>query len=238
VIGDDDRDARVADYVLGLMETRERERAFEAEMERDPSLKREVEAWRTRLAELDETATPEPLDESLWHRIDTDLGRPVETAGARRAGRRRGLWSDLQFWRSTSLAASAAALLLLAGTAALLLRPPPQPVLVAVLLADGSTAPGAVIEIGADGRARLLSLTAVPVPEGRALQIWTLPSREIGPVSVGLIDAARSVGLDLGDVPSPKEQQLFEITLEPASGSPTGRPTGPILYKGLAARPL
>ena len=27
-------------------------------------------------------------------------------------------------------------------------------------------------------------------------------------------------------------RQLFEITLEPENGSPTGRPTGPILYVG------
>jgi anti-sigma-K factor RskA len=32
--------------------------------------------------------------------------------------------------------------------------------------------------------------------------------------------------------------QLFEITLEPRSGSPTGRPTGPIIAKGLTARSL
>jgi anti-sigma-K factor RskA len=36
------------------------------------------------------------------------------------------------------------------------------------------------------------------------------------------------------DLPMPIESQLYEITLEPATGSPTGRPTGPILYKGLA----
>ena len=32
--------------------------------------------------------------------------------------------------------------------------------------------------------------------------------------------------------------QLFELTLEPAAGSPLDRPTGPILYIGRAVRML
>jgi anti-sigma-K factor RskA len=40
------------------------------------------------------------------------------------------------------------------------------------------------------------------------------------------------------DLPGPGPDQLFEITLEPRTGSPTGRPTGPILYKGLTAPTL
>lgn len=32
--------------------------------------------------------------------------------------------------------------------------------------------------------------------------------------------------------------QLYEITLEPSGGSPTGRPTGPIQVKGFAKSPL
>lgn len=232
---DDDRDARIADYVLGLLEPAAGQ-AFEAEMERDPALQAEVEAWRGRLVELDETAVPESADDRLWRRIEGGLvaARPAVPPRARR----RSLWSDLPFWRGTGLAASAVAVMLMIGVVALVRRPPPQPVLVAILVAEGSVTPGAVIEIGADGTARLLSLATVPVPQDRALQVWTLPSREVGPVSIGLIDAARSIRLDLGSLPAPRENQLFEITLEQASGSPTGRPTGPILFKGFTARPL
>ena len=46
-----------------------------------------------------------------------------------------------------------------------------------------------MVEAYDDGTARLIPLTAIPVPEGRALQVWTLPSRERGPVSVGDLDA-------------------------------------------------
>ena len=61
-----------------------------------------------------------------------------------------------------------------------------QPVMVAVLV-DGDRT-GAVVHAFADGRVVLLPLTSINVPSGRTLQVWTLPSRERGPVSVGLMD--------------------------------------------------
>jgi anti-sigma-K factor RskA len=76
------------------------------------------------------------------------------------------------------------------------------------------------------------------VPPDRALQIWTLWDRARGPVSVGLIRQARSLQLNVIDLPRTGPDQLFEITLEPSSGSPTGRPTGPILMKGTTATAL
>jgi anti-sigma-K factor RskA len=102
---------------------------------------------------------------------------------------------------------------------------------------DGERA-GAVVHAFADGRVVLLPLTAIHVPEGRALEVWTLPSRERGPVSVGLMNRPRTLQLSLKDLPPPGPNQLFEITLEPATGSPTGRPTGPILFKGNTAQAL
>jgi hypothetical protein len=40
------------------------------------------------------------------------------------------------------------------------------------------------------------------------------------------------------DLAAPGADQLFEIRLEPASGSPTGRPTGPVPFKGTTAQAL
>src|SRR4030095_7907555 len=97
--------------------------------------------------------------------------------------------------------------------------------------------PGAVVNAFANGRAELVPIEAVDVPPGRALEIWTLWDRARGPVSVGLIDRARTVRLNLENLPTPAPNQLFEISLEPAGGSPTGRPAGPALMKGTAGAP-
>jgi anti-sigma-K factor RskA len=72
----------------------------------------------------------------------------------------------------------------------------------------------------------------------RALQIWTSWDRRVGPRSVGLIREAQSVQLDLSNLPRPDPNQLFEITVEPAGGSPAGRPTGPVLMKGTTSTAL
>jgi anti-sigma-K factor RskA len=84
----------------------------------------------------------------------------------------------------------------------------------------------------------MIPLAEINVPEGRALEIWTLWDRQVGPRSVGLLQRARATQLNLDNLPRTGENPLFEITLEPATGSPTGRPTGPVLFKGTTSRAL
>jgi anti-sigma-K factor RskA len=70
------------------------------------------------------------------------------------------------------------------------------------------------------------------VPAGRALQFWTKPQNASGPTSLGLVRAGETVVLPVSRLPAVEAHTLFEITLEPETGSPIGRPTGPILYVG------
>jgi anti-sigma-K factor RskA len=95
-----------------------------------------------------------------------------------------------------------------------------------------------VVNVFASGRVDLIPLRPIDVPAGRTLQVWTLWDRAVGPKSIGLTGQSRALQLDLGSLPETVPDQLFEITLEPEGGSPIGRPTGPILFKGNAARAL
>ena len=70
------------------------------------------------------------------------------------------------------------------------------------------------------------------VPAGRAWQFWTKPEGAAGPTSLGLVRAGQTLEVPVQRLPAVGARQLFEITLEPEAGSPTGRPTGPILYVG------
>lgn len=232
-----ERDALAAEHALGLLEDGEAARAARL-VETDADFAGRVEAWRVRLAEIDETATAVPAGEALWHRIETRLGGPVRATGPGTAVARRlaVLWDSLGFWRGAGLAAGAACLALVVGLALVAARQP-APVLVAALLTDDNRV-AAIVNVGADGRANLVPLADLPVPAGRALEVWTLWDRARGPVSVGLSRSARRLDLRVGDLPKVAPDQLFEITLEPEGGSPTGRPTGQILMKGLTARAL
>jgi len=232
--------ALAGSYVLGVLDEAEMDEA-ERLMGRDGGFAREVGAWRERFAPLDATAAPLSPSPALWHRIEASIGAPqaaraqVLRPAARALG---GFWEAIEFWRWSALAGAAAAMLMVVVTGAMLARWPSQPVMMAVLSVDGSGKPGAVVQAYADGSVQFIPLQDISVPQGRALQVWTLRDRQEGPISVGLLDKARSVKLDLGKLPAPRTDQLFEITLEPETGSPTGRPTGPVLMKGLTSSTL
>ena len=228
-----DQRTQAAEYVLGLLDGEARADA-ERRLSSDAGFAREVERWRARFAEFDDSTEPQPAGDALWNRIEATVGDATQSGAQPSAWSR--LWSDIAVLRTAAIGASLAVLMLAVGLGVAIRQARLQPVMVAVLV-DGNRA-GAVVHAFADGRVVLLPLTSINVPSGRALQVWTLPSRERGPVSVGLMDRARTLELELKDLPRPGPDQLFEITLEPVGGSPTGRPTGPILFKGNTAQTL
>jgi anti-sigma-K factor RskA len=226
-------DTAAAEYVLGLLDG-EAKAAAERRLASDAGFAREVERWRVRFAEFDDTTAPQSADEALWRRIEAAFASPAPRAAEPPVWTR--WWSSLAVLRAATVGAAFAILVLAIGLGAAIRSARMQPTMIAVLV-DGDRT-GAVVHAFADGRVVLLPLASINVPSGRALQVWTLPSRERGPVSVGLMDRPRTLELDLRDLPRPGPNQLFEITLEPAGGSPTGRPTGPILFKGNTAQAL
>jgi anti-sigma-K factor RskA len=229
-----DNKALAGEYVLGLLEG-EAKMTAERRIESDAEFAREVEAWRSRLTVFDDTVEPRAASDTLWSRIEASLaGSAAQTAEAQSLWSR--FWNNLPALRIATLGTTFAALLLAVGLGFAIRAANQQPVMVAVLV-DGNRT-GAVVHAFADGRVVLLPLMQIDVPAGRAIEVWTLPSRERGPVSVGLMNRAQTLQLSLKDLPPPKPDQLFELTLEPATGSPTGRPTGPILFKGNTALAL
>jgi anti-sigma-K factor RskA len=260
--------AETADlYALGLLEPAEAA-AVEARMAREPALAAAVAAARDRLLPLDLAAPPEAPSPGLWARIEAAIGpapapetdamaeaaglppvppaplpppfrkprrksmgaravRAARAAAARPSGRRAllGLWAGL------------AALALLAAGFGARGALAPAPLVVAVLL-DAQGTPVAIVEDFGNARARVTPLAEVALPQGRTFEVWTLPDPATGPVSLGTLARAASATLRGPELPRPRREQLYEITIEPAGGSPTGRPTGPIVGKGFAKVPL
>lgn len=225
---------RVGEYVLGLLEGADRE-AFERQLAQSEELAAAVAKLRGRMHALDDTATTLPANPALWARIEAQLGdrpsTPIETRVARPANNNRWMqWTGIAASMLVSLGLG-----YLAGTATVTQR---QPVMVAVLVSEDAMQPGAIVEAFADDSVRLVPLDRFEVPEGRVLEVWTLPDPATGPVSLGTLNNPQTINLTGPDLPPPMSGQLYEITLEPTGGSPTGRPTGPILVKGFAKAPL
>lgn len=218
------------DYVLGLLDEKD-VGAIEAELVHDAGLRAEVSRSRERFLPLDTAVEPAANTEGLWEKIEARLvqqSAPAQDASPRSA-------NDNNSWRSVALSAIAASLLLAIGLAFSLARPS-DPLVIAVLL-DEKGQVQAVVEDFGNERATVRMLADFAVPQDKTIQLWTLPSKEVGPVSLGLLEGVRSAQLEGPPLPAPRTDQLYEITLERAGGSPTGKPTGPILAKGFARMP-
>jgi anti-sigma-K factor RskA len=226
-----------ADYVLGLAEGAEHERALRL-LATDATFRAEVAALREKLDEIDRTAPASPPAETSWAAIESaiDAAPPAARATPQQSRLPR-WWSEIAVWRPFALASAAAAALFAVALLVQIVRPPEQPVFVAVLQ-TGEGRAQAVVNAYADGTVTLVPIEAIGVPEGRIIEVWTLQSREQGPVSIGRMDRARTLKLDLKRLSRPDAGHLFEMTAEPPGGSPTGRPTGPVLSKGLAGQAL
>lgn len=231
-----DREAAAGEYVLGSSSEPDRI-AFEQALAQDRALQAEVYAWQDRLLGLSRHAAPATPSPALWSRLDAAVNASAPTAASpsrQPAPARLRWWQQLAPWQGLSGLAMAAALLM----AVLLVgRDPrsgvPEPHYLALLQSPVDRSTGWVVEMAANRSVKLVPVSAMAAPpEGKSLQFWTKPQGAAGPTSLGLVQAAQSVSVPLPPLAGAGEQQLFEITLEPAGGSPIGRPTGPILYVG------
>jgi anti-sigma-K factor RskA len=224
---------QVGQYVLGLLEG-ETLVQFERELAADIELINAVAQLQSRMLALD-NAYPVPPGPALWERIEQQIlvaeGKPTDGVVPKPERRRM----------SRQWMAMAASVLFALGTGYLagsFSAGQSQPIMIAVLINENDATPGVIVEAFADDSVRLVPLEQFDVPEGRILQVWTLPDPATGPVSLGTFADAATIRLTGPDLPTPHAGQLYEITVEPAPGSPTGRPTGPILVKGFARAPV
>jgi anti-sigma-K factor RskA len=221
------------EYVLGVLDGAARD-AFERRLPRDAELRASLAYWQERFADLDNGVVPKDVPPALWAQIEAQLGgRQIAQAAGPSFSER--LWASLGFWRGASFAGALASLVLAVAVGLLAGRATPQPQIVAVMLTPEGV-PGAIAEVHYDGRINVIPIHDFAVPKGKTLQVWTLWDKEKGPISVGLIERTRQALFHRADLPA-GTQQLYEITLEPEGGSPTGRPTGPVLVKGFGALP-
>ena len=227
----EERDALAGEYVLGTLEA-----AAAAEVERalaagDAELREAVERWEARLAPLTALAPDEAPPPDLWARIEAALPSRAGAATATRRQapepRRASRWRT-DPWRWLAFGSSAVA----AGLAALLLtRPPAEAPLMTVLLTSRDQ-PAWLVEADPSGALRLAAINRQPVPPDRVMQLWALPQGATAPTSLGLISPEAGQYSVSTTAVRPEPGMLIEITLEPPGGSPTGRPTGPILFIG------
>lgn len=219
-------DALAGEYVLGTLHRGARRR-FEALLQRRPLLQEAVRQWEKRLAPLTEVAGETKPPPGLWTAIESRLGTPRLDAAAPIA----------RWWRWLGVASTTLALALLVYIGSSDFAPPTPPAappLVAVLETAAHEPAWVISADRHTGVVRLASIRPQAIAINRSFELWALPRRG-KPVSLGTVEAGpgglarkRLVRAEMRSV------QAFAISIEPRGGSPTGQPTGPIVYQGAA----
>jgi anti-sigma-K factor RskA len=239
-----------AEYVLGTMQGGARRRMVTL-MIAHPALRLAVAQWEARLAPLALTSAREEPSAQLWPRIESRLfgaNAKATTAPNATAQNVRRWWQSLTVWQTWSAGATAAALtlaVLLTQTPVPSPAPTPAPtmaqapiVIVLSATADvtavSSTTAAAsatfVASVSADGRALVLRpLNDLTMTPGRSLELWSVPAQG-APKSLGLVQATGSTTLVRATVL--QNAAALAVSVEPAGGSPSGAPSGPVIAVG------
>jgi anti-sigma-K factor RskA len=220
--GSDQGPPVAGEYVLGVLNAIDR-RAFEARMAQDPALRAEVEYWERRLGVLASELKPIDPPPRVWANIESALSaRPV----------RNGFWHHLPFWRWTAIGSAAVAAASLVALAYIARVSTANEPLVATLQASGGQS-RFVAAIDSGGRGLTIVPASLPDLGQRALELWLIAPGD-HPRSLGLIEPGRPVHIDLPAdlMPRVQPEATLAVSSEPAGGSPTGLPTGPVIASG------
>lgn len=214
------RELLAAEYALGTLVGAARRR-FERLLIDDARLRAELAAWETRFADwaagLPRQAPPARVWRRIERRIDSHARRPS-------------LWTRAGVWQ---VCTSVAVLALAAVIAWWQLTPAPAtPVEMAVI---ASQVGKPVWVVSARHAQRTLTIKAIgpaAPPAGKAYQLWMLPKPGAAPVSLGLLPQSGETirRLTATQMQALAAAQALAVSIEPPGGSPTGQPTGPVVY--------
>lgn len=225
------------EYVLGTLDATQR-RALQARLADEPALQAAVQAWEERMLPLADLVEPVTPSAQLWWRIERSLDTQTPPVPRQTPAPWWRNWHSLSLWRGLAAGGFATAAVLASVLVTREMAPPPTTRFMVVLVAPDDKAPGWVVQAGSSSRIELIPLGSVEVPADKALQFWTKADGWSGPVSLGLVTPGHRLEVPADKLPAVQPNQLFELTLEPRTGSPTGKPTGPIRFIGRAVQVL
>ncbi len=188
---------------------------------------RAVAGWEARLAPLALAAAsivPHVVPRArVWRRIKRKIAG--DARGSRVSPRRP------SFAMAGFIAAGAAAAAFFVILGLYLARPAPAPGVSEVAVIAKKGAPHWLITLR-DGHMHLRAVGLQTPPPGKSYQLWMLPSGGAQPVSLGLLPTTGKASRALSGATRQRlaHAKGLAVSVEPAGGSPTGQPTGPVVY--------
>jgi anti-sigma-K factor RskA len=210
-----------AQYVLGTLRGRARRR-FERVCARNAKALDAVRQWDDRLVDLLAGVVPVAPSAVVWDQIKFRVRRD-------RALRPKRVFATFGNWRF-ALAAGIAALAIAFGLWTGFGPTTAQP-----LASFWNQEQGQLWNIEAPRNRVELRIAAaenLQLDAARAYELWALPADGAAPVSLGLMPKSGRITLELNDAQrmALSRSRKIAISLEPPGGSPTGAPTGPVLF--------
>jgi anti-sigma-K factor RskA len=103
---------------------------------------------------------------------------------------------------------------------------------VAVLQQDAAS-PAFILTVDVDARAVTVRRVAAEQEAGKSYELWLVSDQFPAPRSLGLVGADEFSRPTLANYdPNIISSATYAVSLEPEGGSPTGAPTGPLLFSG------
>lgn len=225
-----------ASWALGLAEGAELERGARLYRD-DPEFRAEADGWTARLAPLLDEVDPVAPPDALWRGIESGL--PAAHGANDNAPL---LQRQLRMWRGvtammTALAAAFAMLLLFRPAERVAVPGPPAAAASAPLVAMvGDDQDQMMVVANWDPEQRRLVLAVagdMPEDRGKSHELWVVPG-DGTPRSLGVMPAGKTMHMDLAEQIAELLRQgaTIAISVEPPGGSPTGAPTGPVMWSG------
>ena len=222
------RDKLASEYVLGTLTGRARAR-FQSLLRYDRELRQIVVAWEARLAPLALTASEIAPPARVWRAIEERI---------RRSGARSGWWESLGFWRTLATVSTTFALIL--GVVGVMTPRIETPMSTVAVMADDTGQAAMVVAWPSMKSMREPHIRVKIVQDHPTMapttswELWLLPGGKAAPVSLGLVSLDPVQVMKVPPALAGKMQgaQGMALTIEPAGGSPTGAPTGPMIFKG------
>jgi anti-sigma-K factor RskA len=214
------RRALAADYAIGLMPATARRR-FEQLLLDDAALRTELAQWHESLASLTETLPEHPVPDRVWQGITARIEPQVLHVPEKRP-----------FWNWLRVTAAMCSVLVIVFLGSLYNRDDAR---YRATLQTADAQPALKVEAH-DDYLQVEPLTLAAVDPGHSLELWAIPA-DGKPISLGVIPAGGKGKVELNEAQKALIGQpiALAVSLEPKGGSPTGQPTGPVLYQGALA---
>ncbi len=236
----EDINALAAEYVLGTLDASERAMVA-ARRQREPAFDAAIVACEQRLAPLQDLVPPVQPPASVWTGIEARLNARASPAMAATNGNNViALQRKVTVWKRAAVAASAlaASLLVTIGVRETTRATTPRS-FVAVFQKDDAL-PSFLLTIDLETRQLTIKPVSADTPAGKSYQLW-IAAAPVGepaspkPRSLGVLEGrglTTRAALSAYDK-AVVENATFGVSLEPAGGSPTGQPTGPVFHAKL-----